>query len=63
MPGKAAKVVVSERQLAILEEFRRSRSEPLWVSQRASVIVLAWQGLLNQEIGRQISGCPSFVLV
>ncbi len=28
MAGKAAKVLVTERQWAILEEFRQSRSEP-----------------------------------
>ena len=55
MPGKAAKVVVSERQLAILEELRRSRTEPLWVVKRAHIIVLAWEGRLNQEIARQVS--------
>ena len=43
MAGSAARVVVTERQFAILEEFRRSRSEPGWVVQRATVILLALQ--------------------
>lgn len=54
MPGKAAKVRVSERQWGILEEFRRSRSEPAWVVQRATVIVRAFAGRLNQEIADEI---------
>ena len=44
MPGKAAKVRVSERQLGILQEFCRSRSEPAWVVQRATVSVRAFEG-------------------
>ena len=55
MPGNAAKVRVSERQLVILEEFRRSRSEPLWVVKRADIIVSAWQGESNQEIASHVS--------
>ena len=34
MPGKAAKVLVSERQLEILTEFQRSQTEPRFVSKR-----------------------------
>lgn len=55
MPGNAAKVRVSERQLVILEEFRRSRSEPGWVIQRAGVIVLAWEKWSNQQIAAEVS--------
>lgn len=54
MPGNAAKVRVSERQLLILEEFRRSRTEPRWVVERASIIVLAWERLVNQEIAQRV---------
>ena len=36
MPGKAAKVTITERQQEILDEFSRSRSEPLFLSQRSS---------------------------
>jgi hypothetical protein len=54
MPGNAAKVRVSERQLAILGELSRSRTEPRWVVERASVIVLAWEGLPNQEIAARL---------
>jgi transposase len=54
MPGKAAKVVVSERQWAILEEFRRSRTEPQSVSDRAAIILGAFQGRSNQEIAAEV---------
>ena len=55
MAGKAAKVVVTERQWAIGDEFRRSRSEPGWVVQRAAVILLAFEKRLNQEIADEVS--------
>ncbi len=48
MPGNAAKVQVAERQLLFLEEFRRSRTEPRWMVERASSTVLAWERLVHQ---------------
>ena len=54
MAGSAARVVVTERQLAILDEFRRSRSEPGWVVQRAAVIFLAFEKWSNQEIAAEV---------
>ncbi len=54
MPGKAAKVVVRERQSAILDEFRRSRTEPGWVVQRATVMVLAFEKWSNQNIAAEV---------
>jgi hypothetical protein len=50
MPGKAAKVTLSEKQQALLEEFRRSRSEPSFLSQRSAIILLAFSGLRNEDI-------------
>jgi putative transposase len=50
MPGKAAKVRITERQQEILQEFSRSRSESLMISQRATIILLAFDGRLNEEI-------------
>src|SRR5271156_6503953 len=50
MPGKAAKVTITEKQQAILEEFRRSRSEPSFLSQRSALILLAFSGLRNEDI-------------
>ena len=54
MPGKAAKVTVSERQLSILNELRRSKTESAWVVQRAAIIALAWEGRLNEEISAEV---------
>lgn len=54
MPGKAAKVTITERQQEILNEFSRSRSEPSFLSQRASIILLAFDGLLNEAIAPRI---------
>ena len=50
MPGKAAKVVISERQHAVLTEFGKSRSEPLMLRQRATIILRAFSGQGNEEI-------------
>lgn len=50
MPGKAAKVVISERQHAVLTEFGKSRSEPLMLRQRANIVLLAFAGQGNEEI-------------
>ena len=54
MPGKAAKVRVSEKQLGILEEFRRSRTLPKCVIQRATMVVLGFRSLLNEEIAVEV---------
>jgi transposase len=54
MPGKAAKVVVTERQQAILIEFSKSRSEPSMLVQRAKIILLAFEGRLNEEIAPEV---------
>jgi len=54
MPGKAAKVVITEKQQEILNEFSHSRSEPLFLSQRATIILLAFSGLLNEEIANEV---------
>ena len=50
MPGKAAKVIITERQQQLLDEFSRSRSEPFFLRQRSTLILLAFSGLLNEQI-------------
>lgn len=50
MPGQAAKVQISEWQQMLLEEFSRSRSESQMISQRAQIILLAFEGHWNEEI-------------
>lgn len=54
MPGKAAKVVITERQQVILEELSRSRSESQMISQRAKIVLLAFAGRSNEDIGREV---------
>ena len=54
MPGKAAKVRLSEKQLAILTEFGKSRTVPQFISQRANIISLAFGGQLNQDIAQTV---------
>jgi transposase len=54
MPGTAAKVKVTEKQLVILEELSRSRSAAKGIVQRALIIVLGFQGLLNEQIAIQV---------
>jgi transposase len=54
MPGKAAKVTISERQQVVLEELSRSRSESQMISQRAGIILLAFSGLSNEEISAEV---------
>ena len=57
MPGKAAKVVITERQQDILQQMVRSRSCPQGLAQRAEIILLAfdrWQnGLIAGHLGCQ----------
>jgi len=54
MPGKAAKVKVSERQLDILRELSRSRTVAKGIAQRALILVLGFQGLKNEQIAAEV---------
>jgi transposase len=54
MPGKAAKTTITERQQQILQTFSRSVTAPSRLRQRASIIILAFDGLLNQEIAQRV---------
>lgn len=56
MPGKAAKVVITERQQDILRQMVRSRSCPQGLAQRAQIILLAFDRLQNGPIAEQL-GC------
>jgi transposase len=55
MAGNAAKVVITERQQEILDEFRRSRTEVSCLRQRSTIILLAFSGLLNEQIAEQVA--------
>jgi transposase len=54
MPGKAAKTTITERQQDILHTFSRSVTAPSRLRQRAAIIVLAFDGLLNQDIAQRV---------
>src|SRR3954463_8189736 len=54
MPGKAAKITITERQQEILQTFARSVTAPSRLRQRAAIIVLAFDGLLNQDIAQRV---------
>jgi transposase len=54
MPGKAAKIIVSERQQVLLREFSKSRTVAKGVVQRATIILLGFAGLRNEAIAVQV---------
>ena len=54
MPGMAAKIRVSEKQLAVIEELSRSRTESAGVVQRATIVLLGYRGLLNEQIAGEV---------
>jgi transposase len=54
MPGKAAKIRVSEKQQVLLQGMSRSRTEPRSVVERATIVLLGFQGLRNEEIALQV---------
>ena len=54
MPGKAARVVISERQQAVLLQMSRSTTAPYRLRQRAQVILLAFEKRLNRDIAEEV---------
>ena len=54
MPGKAARVVISERQQAVLLQMSRSTTVPYRLRQRAQVILLAFAKRLNRDIAEEV---------
>lgn len=54
MPGKAAKVTITERQKVILDELSRSRSEAKVIVQRATIVLRAFDGCLNEDISAEV---------
>lgn len=61
MPGKAAKIVVTERQFASLKTMVASSTCPQGVAQRARMIVLAFAGHSNESIAHEI-GCERHIV-
>lgn len=54
MPGRARKFIITERQQAILRTMVRSGTCPQAVAMRARMILLAFDGLDNQDIAVQV---------
>src|SRR3954449_3234594 len=54
MPGKAAKTTITERQQEILQTFSRAVTAPSRLRQRATIIVLAFEGLRNEDIAERV---------
>jgi putative transposase len=56
MPGRARKLVITERQQSILRTLTRSGTCPQAMAHRARVILLAFDGHSNQDIAERL-GC------
>jgi transposase len=54
MPGKAAKITITERQHDILTTLRNAVTAPSHLRQRASVILLAFDGFRNEDVAEQV---------
>lgn len=54
MPGKAAKVIITEKQQAILRSFANSTTVSVSLAQRSQIILLAFDGHNNEAIEQQI---------
>jgi transposase len=54
MPGKAAKITITERQQEILLTLRNAVTAPSRLRQRASLILLAFEGHRNDEIAQEV---------
>jgi len=55
MSGKAAKIVLTERQESVLQQIHRSRTAPQRLVQRVRIILLAFAGLLNVDIASKVA--------
>lgn len=56
MPGRARKLIITERQQALLQTMTRSSTCSQALAQRARMILSAFEGLSNEQIAEQI-GC------
>jgi transposase len=54
MPGSAAKVVITERQQAVLRKLSNATTVAKRLVQRASIILLAFEGMANEEIAARV---------
>jgi transposase len=54
MPGSAAKVVITERQQVVLHKMSTATTVAKRLVQRATIILLAFAGLSNEDIARRV---------
>ncbi len=54
MPGKAAKVVVTETQQEFLRTLRDARTSPKHLAQRAEIVLLGFEKWTNEEIAERV---------
>jgi transposase len=54
MPGKAARITITENQQEILQTFSRATTAPSRLRQRASIILMAFDGFLNEDIAERV---------
>jgi transposase len=54
VPGTAAKVRLTEKQLSVLEELSRSRTVSVATATRARIILLGFRGIRNEDISPQV---------
>ena len=61
MPGRAAKIIITERQQDILQSMTRSSTCPQALAQRARMILLSFDGMDNKDIADAL-GCERHVV-
>ena len=61
MPGSAAKVLITERQQEILQEFVKSRTTALRLVQRATIVLRAFARVDNADIASELGLGPDCV--
>jgi transposase len=54
MPGRAAKITITERQRDILTTIRNATTAPSHLRQRATIILLAFEGVRNEDIAEEV---------
>jgi len=54
MAGNAAKIMISDRQQKLLEEFSKSRTISKCIAQRATIILLGFSGMFNEDIALRV---------
>ena len=54
MPGKAAKVIVTEKQQAILQKIAKAKTSSVSLAQRSQIILLAFDGNNNEAIEQAV---------